>query len=1202
MRPFRGTARYEIVRELGAGGMGVVYEAIDREKDGRRVALKVLQSHDPESLVRLKREFRALADVRHHNLAALYELSAEDDVWFFTLELVEGIDFLSWVRPGEVKQRDLPTAALDATVRAGQPSGKFDAPRLRDAFRQLVEGVAFLHAQGRLHRDLKPSNVLVTAAGRVVVLDFGLVLELGGVESISDAKGSSIAGTATYMAPEQAASGPVGPPADWYAVGVMLFQALTGRVPFDGPAVQVMMDKQRRPAPAPRELDASGPGDLDAMCVGLLKQQAAERPGAPELERLFGGASRPALAPKIRTEFIGRAKELSALREALAASAKGETRYVRLVGASGIGKSALVRRFVEELDGVVLQGRCYERESVPFKALDSVMDALARHLGELSPGKVDAVLPRDAAALTRMFPVLGRVPAFRLAPVRETKDVQELRRRAVQGLRELLGRMSDRNPVVLVIDDAQWGDADSAQVLDDVLRPPDAPSVLLLIVARAESTPMQGLTLRSIELGLDALSNEECDLLALQNRVEPGRAAVIARESGGNPFLLQQLAAVSGEVRLEDVVLSRLATLPPRARKLLDVVALAGAPIAERIAASIAGLEGSDVETVRLLKASNLIRGVHDDRVEAWHDRIRETVVNALDPDRTRDLHARLADGLRATGDIDVVAWHLGSAGLVERAADATLEAARRAVAQLAFERGAVLFERSLELMRGDDRRRREVRVALAQAWASAGRGQASARAYELTLTEPGDAPVALQQSLEMRRLGAEQLLRSGHIDAGLAMVRQVLEGLGMSLARTPRRALLALGFRRLHLWLRGLSFVETPASRVDPQVLQRIDACWSVSMGLSMVDTIRGSSFQSRQLLLALDAGEPHRVARALAAEAAYVAIYGVKAEKRAARLISEARGLAEKMNDNALVGLVDFCAGATRFLVGRWREASELTAQAERRFQQMGSTVSWEAANSRLFSVWALFYLGDVTGLSVRIPALTREAEQRGDRYAVTGLRCGLANVALLAADDPVGARAAVASAMASWSTRSFHFQHYWAALSETMIDLYLGETSGSLARMEECWRSLGSSQLLQIQNVRIEARSLIARVLISLGRGDEALRHAEALEDENASWADALAAMIRGLVEPEHEAGLRTALDLFDANEMALFAATTRLRLGEVQGGDVGAANVRAATAWLRAQGVHDPQKMSQMLSPSPRGGEGRGEGLRLISPAA
>jgi len=1179
VEPFRGTARYEIVRELGAGGMGVVYEAIDRERDGRRVALKVLQRHDADSLVRLKREFRALADVRHPNLVSLYELSVEGGAWFFTLELVDGVDFLTWLRPQLSALRDAPTGALDVTLRAGAAAAGVDLLRLREAFRQLVAGVAFLHAQGRLHRDLKPSNVLVTREGRVVILDFGLVLELEGVQSISEARGSSIVGTAAYMAPEQAGSGVVGPSADWYAIGVMLFQALTGRVPFDGVAVQVLLEKQRRPAPSPRELDASIPSELDLLCVGLLKREAAERPGPDDLVRVFGGAAAPVAVARREGDFIGRSSELATLEKALADSRRGEARYVRVLGASGIGKSALVRQFVEGVEGVVLQGRCYERESVPFKALDSVMDALARHLAELPAERVDAVLPRDAAALMRMFPVLGRVPAFRNAPVREVKEATELRRRAVQGLRELLGRMSDRAPLVLVIDDAQWGDADSAQVLDDVLRAPDAPSVLLVVVARADANPLQGLSLPPIELQLAALSDEECQQLARRSLKDPSRVQAIAKESGGNPFLLQQLAVVSGEVKLEDVVLSRLEALPAPARRLLEVVALAGSPVSERVASAAAGLGGADMETVSLLKSSHLIRGVHDDRVEAWHDRIREAVVKTLDAERARELHARLADGLKGSADVDVVAWHLGAAGLVERAAEATLEAARRAVAQLAFERAGVLFERALELMPGDDRRRREVRVELADAWASAGRGKTSAQAYELAIAEPGDAPV---QSLEMRRRAAEQLLRSGHIDAGLSAVNQVLEVLGMHLARSPRRALWALAVRRVHLWLRGLSFVETPAARIAPEVLQRIDACWSVSMGLSMVDTIRGASFQSRQLLLALDAGEPHRVTRALAAEAAFVATGGVRAERRAAKLVAESRALAEKLGDAGLIGLVDFCAGLTRFLVGKWRDAAQLTLQAERRFAEVGSTVSWEAANSRLFSVWSLFYLGDVAGLSVRIPALTREAEQRGDRYAVTSLRSGLANVALLAGDDAEGARAAVASAMAGWSTRSFHFQHYWAALSETLIDLYVGQPEGSLARMETCWRGLGDSQLLRIQNVRIEARSLIARVLLALGRRDEALRHAELLEREDVGWADALAAMIRGLAS-SRESDLRRALELFEANEMALFSATTRLRLGEVQGGEVGAANVRVALAWMQAQGVKSPQAFAQMLSP-------------------
>lgn len=1165
----RGTARYEIVKQLGSGGMGVVYEAIDRERDGRRVALKVLQRHDPEGLVRLKREFRSLADVRHRNLVSLYELGVEQDTWFFTLELVDGIEFLEWSRPGTKALSEAPTGQLEVTVRSGGPTPGLDLERLKQAFAQLVDGVEFLHQQGRLHRDLKPSNVMVSRDGRVVILDFGLVLELGGLQSLSEARGNSIVGTAAYMAPEQAGSGVVGPAADWYALGVMLFQALTGRLPFDGVAVQVLLEKQRRPAPSVRELSPNVPEEWDAICAQLLKREPAERPGANELRTLFGGAKKPiAPAAPRDTGFVGRQRERVFLKQALNQTRRGAPLSLELVGASGIGKSALVREFVNGLEGaVVLLGRCYERELVPFKALDSLVDALARHLSDLPAEKVDAVLPRDAAALTRMFPVLGRVAAFRSAPSREAKDPAELRRRGVQALRELFARMADRAPLVLVIDDAQWGDDDSAAVLDELLRPPDAPAVLLLVVARGEDHPLSRLRMTPRRLTLAPLSVAECEEIARRASPDAARAAIVAREAQGNPFLAQELASAPGDASLENVVATRLEALSAPARRLLELIALSASPIPEKAAAAAAELPAGDVDTLAVLKAARLVRGLHDDRLEAWHDRIRETVVKGISADRARGHHARLADALRETADIDRVAWHLNAAGLLDQAAAAMIEAARRAAAQLAFERAGLLLERALELLPIDDRRRRALRTEVAEIWANAGRGAVSARAYSLALEEPGDLVVA---DLEMKRRAAEQLLRTGHIDEGLNAVNQVLAAMGMSLAKTPLRALWALAFRRLHIWLRGRSFSETPEQKVAPEVLQRIDACWSVSMGLSMVDTIRGASFQARQLLLALDAGEPVRVTRALAAEAAFVATGGVADERRAAKLMRESRALAERLGDPALVGLVDFCDGLTHFLVGRWREAAQFTAQAERKFADVGSPLSWESANSRLFTVWSLFYLGDLAQLSVRIPALTREAEARGDRYAATSLQCGLANVSLLAADDPAGARRAVRQAMAGWSTRSFHFQHYWAALSETLIDLYTGEKDQTVARMHQCLQSLSDSQLLRIQNVRVEAWSLMARALLAQGRKNEALDVAELLQKERVGWADALALLIAGLAGDA--SALKLSAESFDRLEMRFFSAAVRWRLGDPQG-----------AGWFRAQGVKNPERFVQLVCP-------------------
>ena len=170
----------------------------------------------------------------------------------------------------------------------------------------------------------------------------------------------------------------------------------------------------------------------------------------------------------------------------------GAAATVCIHGPSGIGKTALVEQFLAQVSpgdqAVVLRGRCYQHESVPYEALDGIVDSLSLHLRALPPAQAAALVPPDAGALARAFPVMQQVKAVARAPraAMEHADPSAQRRLAFSALRELLTRIAQRHPLVLHIDDLHWADADSMLVLDALLRPPDAPPLLLLACLRTE--------------------------------------------------------------------------------------------------------------------------------------------------------------------------------------------------------------------------------------------------------------------------------------------------------------------------------------------------------------------------------------------------------------------------------------------------------------------------------------------------------------------------------------------------------------------------------------------------------------------------------------------------------------------------------------------------------------------------------------------
>jgi eukaryotic-like serine/threonine-protein kinase len=1270
---FPCTGRFVMLHQFRAGGMGIVYEALDRERN-IRVALKVLPRVDPRALLRFKEEFRALGALVHPNLVSLYELFSDGNVWFFTMELVEGVDFLSYVgaqsppyrvasvfapRNTKVSAGEGPTGsgnwrvsvetgssfkpAVDGTDssnvedRTVEPQrhmqrsvdGTLWPPggeeRLRSAFLQLVAGVSALHEAGSMHCDLKPANVLVRNDSRVVVLDYGLVRRIHENSTPAD----PIAGTAAYMSPEQAAAEPLTPASDWYAVGIMLYEALTGRCPFTGTVEEIIHQKlMASPAP-PSAFRDDTPPDLERLCIELLRRDPRARPSATEIVARLRPPNVPATSSADKSiareviPFVGRADHLGRLATAFEGMAQNGPVLVEIRGRSGMGKSTLLGRFLEDAaerhGTVVLPGRCFEQESVPYKAIDSLVDALTRYLLGLPNDELVDLLPPNVSSLARVFPVMHRLPGVPLGNLPPNADLTELRRRAFATFRELLTRLGTRNLLIVAIDDLQWGDADSAALLANLLQPPTPPRLLLLLSYRSEyqSTSVclqtleeslrQNAHVASTVLNVDPLSPDESRdlahiLLQLRAPYALDQRDQIANEAGGNPYFIYELVThaqtssdwfVRGSrAELDDVLWRRVQQLPDEPRRLLEIIAVAGQPLQARTAYEAANLQDIGHSPV-MLRAARLIRssgpGLGDD-VEVYHDRIRESITPRLSQDVLKRHHERLARTLETVdhADAETVAIHFDRAGQPERAGSHYARAAQNAADALAFERAALLYRYALDRATVGSEVQHDLQVHVAQALANAGRGYDAARAY--TVASEGQNPDHL---FEFSRLAATQYCISGHIAEGRRLFRDVLGQVGLRPPAGPVRTSGVLVWRRLRLRLIGLAFVETPASRVSATALRRIDALWSYSAALSTVDVLGVAAVQTQCLLLALRAGEPYRLARSLAWEAVLTSASGWKSAKRARSLLDRADELAQRANEPHAYGMVSLASGWAAFLQMRQPDALGHGRNAERIFRDQCTAAWWELSTTRTMIAWALVHCGNVNELARVTPAYVNDARDRGDLATLTNLGAVATPYLRLAADEPDGARQQIDEAAALWRHKGVHIQHVALLFSRLSLALYVGEGEAAWHCISVAWSSLRRSMQLHNQVARVVMRDLRARSAIaaSVARADSLLlTHAESdarrIRRESAPWAAPFAdRIIAGVASARRNQDaavpyLEKATAGFEALQLTLHAAACRRRLGQIVGGDKGQGLIADAERCMRSEHVRDVGRMTDM----------------------
>ena len=728
-----GTAlkgRYRIEAELGRGAMGVVYRARDTELD-REVAVKVLPGAalDPEARARLQREARAAAALNHAHIVGVYDVGEAAGAPFIVMELVEG-----------------------ASLRGAGPLSLAEIVAIA---RQLCEALDHAHAHGIVHRDLKPENVLVARGGDgpvVKLADLGVAIT--GRARLTEE--GAIVGTAAYLAPEQALGRGVDGRSDLYALGVVLYERVTGRLPFTGDdALVVISQHLHAPVTPPRAFRADLPPALEGIILRLLAKDPAQRfadareVAAALAELRLDGAAPAAVAPEtarvalleqlVRGRLVGRVAELHQLRE-LWRLAQQDRRHVALIsGEPGAGKTRLAHEvvvFARLNGGAVLQGGCYEYEAaspyLPF------VEALRRWVHEQTAETLRLHAGPVAAELVKLAPELES----RIGPIAPSPALgpSEERLRLFDHVARFLQGVAGAGGLLLFIDDLHWADAGSLALLHYLMRNLEQERLLVLATYRElELDRAHPLAAALVEWERERLVTrvrlerfrleETAALLASlfgQETVSPEFAAVVHGETEGNPFFIEEVVkslieqgqiyrSGSGwdrkEVReltipqsVKAAIGRRLDRLSPACADALHTAAAVGKAFsfAELAAASAAG-EDALLDALDEACGAQLLQPRSADTFAFTHDKIREVLVEELNPIRRRRLHQRIGEGLEklhgdaADSQAEKLAFHFNESGDLARGFRYGMAAARQAERLFALDEALALYERARE-------------------------------------------------------------------------------------------------------------------------------------------------------------------------------------------------------------------------------------------------------------------------------------------------------------------------------------------------------------------------------------------------------------------------------------------------------------------------------------------------------------------------
>lgn len=1156
--------RFEVVRCLGRGGMGKVFEARDRVH-GARLALKLLHDAQADAVARLRREFRALSHVSHPNLVAMYELHLECGVPFIAMELVDGVSLQRYVQGPAMLQLDFVIGCL----------------------RQLAEALHALHAGAIVHGDIKPSNVLLRPDGTLVVIDFGLARALGGP---SPSTGS---GTPAYMAPERSQAARAEPSADFWAVGAILRDLLE------------RVDK------AARRREPTRLSTLQTLCSDLLDPNPKTRAGTHRLSSCLGlaGPPPPWLVPFEDDVFVARDAELARLSRALELSAF-EPVVCTVRADPGMGKTTLVERFVAaqaqaRAGTIVLRARCFESEVLPYSGMDGLIEALAGCLSDAAVQLRDVLDPVATAALLQVFPgldanTLGAVPAA--VSTTASDDPLRLRRAAYDALASLLCHLAQRSALILFIDDLQWGDADAAALLAHLLTGPRRAAFLLIACQRLDEVGPCDAVIRSAaarsgcgdDITLAALDEPACAELTqrvLGRTLPKSACARLSRESSGNPLLLRALlragpaqpASPATARTFQELIAQALDQLEAPERELLLCTALAGRPLGVALLKEAAQLAEHPWKSVAILRGARLVRTLVRDTeplLLPHHDRVRDAVVSVLPDEERRVRHARLANAALTLSfdDSEFLSDQFARAGALAEAAVQAERAGDRALEAMALSRARDLYARALQWRA--PARPLPLITKLAEAAAAIGDVErASALFMEASAARPAAAS-------ELRLRAAEMCLLRGAEAQAMQLLRPALRKAGVWLPEGTWGTLLlgTGGLVRTYL-LAGRDGVAHAKTRPDAQPDAQSEIGFRVGYMLAQLSP-RGFALLLWSGARALKHGSAAQRGRALAVAAHAYAVVGLRTEDVQDTMLQRASALTS--NDAVAHAHVLCCHALLHFARSDCREALDALERAQRFIadERVGGA-HWLLGPLHAIMASVCVMSGEFTRLDAFAAGVERDAQLMGNRPILTQIRSARA-WARLARGDPDALRRYADATLDEWAGPQLSPLYGLGVWGQCHRLLYDGEPHAARALMQAESRRFQRSGLMRIQPWAVSLGHVHACVELSCSKrpGDARFRAAELwarrLDAQPARWAVACAALLRGGFarrRGERETALAAyavAAEGFKRSGMRGYAAAAAYRSAELR------CEPQTET-WFAEQSIAEPARWVRMYAP-------------------